>query len=235
MRRILLLAVAALGILSSCRKIHGEGPIVSQNRAVNPFSGIDMSVSGDVYFSEAEDVSVEISAQQNIIDVIQTKLVGGHLVIKVKDGVRLRRHEDITVKVSGPGVRSLNLSGSGNLSVIGPFNPTYCQLRISGSGNIQIPQLTTANLEAWISGSGDIRIETGEAHDADLHISGSGSMDMLHFRVNHAETHTSGSGTIKLHVTNTLDASISGSGTVYYQGNPLINTKISGSGSVVKF
>jgi hypothetical protein len=218
----------------SCRKVIGEGPIVSENRDAPEFSAVLLSVPGTIYFTESSERKIEIDAQQNIINVIETYVSGNELRVKLRDNTRVKSHENITIRISGPNVTSLAMSGSGDLRIMEPYSPEKARFVISGSGNILVNQLTTGNLESEISGSGNIQVLNGTANAENITISGSGFIDFQNVNAKNATTNTSGSGTISLFVTDVLNVKISGSGSVLYRGNPQINATVSGSGKVVK-
>jgi hypothetical protein len=227
--------VALMGMMlffSSCEKVVGEGPIQTEIRNTGPFSGIDVRVPGQINYTQDVTYKVEVNAQRNILDVLETYVSNGRLIVRFKHDVNVRRHDDIIINISAPAQNSLRLSGSGNLHANGPLTPSNLNLELSGSGNISLQQLTASYLDADISGSGNITIGAGAVPDVRLGISGSGNIDMANVTTNKAKTTTSGSGYMKLQVAQDLDVSISGSGSVYYRGTPLIHTRISGSGRV---
>src|SRR5215470_16434225 len=87
-RSIALWLLAAPIIFSSCRKVIGKGPLVTQARSVSNFTGISFETSGNAYVTTGPAYKVEITAQQNILDVINTNVVNGVLHIDFKDNVR---------------------------------------------------------------------------------------------------------------------------------------------------
>jgi hypothetical protein len=231
-----LLLAAALFIFSSCRKVVGEGPLVTETRPVSNFTGISSEMSGKVNFTIGPNYKVEITAQRNILDVMNTHVVNGVLHIDFKDNVRVRAHEDITVNITAPAADYFRLSGSGNMNVMGDITANNLNVRLSGSGDIGIQNAVVADkIDMEVSGSGNISIANGSAINEDLEISGSGKIELAGVTAQNAVTHTSGSGDVKVVVSKYLEAHISGSGCVYYHGNPIISTHISGSGRVIPF
>jgi hypothetical protein len=233
----LVLLSAFLVSMWSCKKerVEGDGPVVTETRSANNFSGIDLRVAANVYYKQDSVYKLEVSAQQNILDVMETYVSNGKLVVKFENDKRVRSHDPITVAVSGPSLSSVRLSGSGNVNAMGKLSPASMEIDISGSGDIFITELNTSWLDADISGSGNIRIGSGSATEEKLAISGSGNIDLTNVQAVKAKSKTSGSGDIRLSVSQSLDVTISGSGSVYYKGNPIINTNISGSGKVIHF
>jgi len=230
------LAIALLSfVFLSCEKVTGDGPVVTETRNISGFSGIDLRVAGDVYFTQDPNFKVEVRAQQNILEVTETYVSDNRLVIRFKNNVRVRSHEPLAIFVSAPTANHFRISGSGKIVSTGALNPSNMELDISGSGNIEISELQTGVIDATISGSGDIKINSGSATEEKLRISGSGDIDLANVLAGSANTTTSGSGDIRLHAANQLTVKISGSGSVYYKGTPVINTNISGSGKLVHF
>src|SRR6187200_2593108 len=154
----MLAAAAALLTTSSCKKVVGEGDLQTETRNITDFSGVSASIGGKIYYKIDPVYKVEITAQQNILDVIQATKTNGHLLLKVKDGVRIKSNEEITVNISAPSADYLHVSGTGNIIV----------------QSVAI----TDKIDANISGSGDITVQSGIAKNEDLRISGNGKLIM---------------------------------------------------------
>ncbi|MGZ8544216.1 MAG: head GIN domain-containing protein [Flavisolibacter sp.] len=232
MKQLSLAMMAMTLMFTACKKISGEGPVITETRQIQNFAGVDLRASADVYFTQAAQYKVEVTAQQNILDVLETYVFNNRLVVKYKNNVNVKSHEPVMVVVHGPAMDFLRVSGSGNITTTNISQSAVMDMDVSGSGSITISDLVTGLVKANISGSGEMKINSGSANELDLKISGSGDMDFANLVVNKANTNTSGSGNIRLHATQELKVKISGSGDVYYKGNPLISTTISGSGQV---
>jgi len=229
----MLAAAAALLTSSSCKKVVGEGDLQTETRNITDFSGVSASIGGKIYYKIDPVYKVEITAQRNILDVIEATKTSGHLLLKVKEGVRIKSNEEITVNISAPTADYLHLSGTGDLAVIGNINAVNLDMAISGTGNITVQSVSvTDKINANISGTGDITVQSGVAKNEDLRISGSGKLFIDGVAAEKATTTISGSGDMQVNLSQALDATISGSGSVYYRGHPLISTSISGSGKV---
>lgn len=232
----ILLGLAVLAITSCEReRLNGDGPIITETRDKSNFTEVQSSISGTVYVKQHATYKVEVSGQQNILNILQTDVINNKLVIKYKPSIIIRKHENVTVNIFMPDVSALNLGGSGNIRGLNIFNTKSLKLDIGGSGNIDLPGVTAKNITAEISGSGNINVVNGTTDYLRLKIEGSGSLDLLNVAATEAITETNGSGQTKLTATQKLHATINGSGSVYYKGNPVVNTVISGSGSVRRY
>jgi len=231
---IVFLAVSVCGC-SSCTKIAGDGPTVVKDYSLSGFTSVDNGIDGDVFINQGTDFKVEVQAQQNIIDQIQTNIVNGVLQIRFVNNISLGVHNNIVFNVTMPTVTGLSLSGSGRVLVQQPLKVSNISLDISGSGDMTLSSLAAQNLDAEISGAGNINV-TGDtlASESDA-ISGSGNLNLQNIHAATVSANISGSGNAKVYAIKSLDVHISGSGDVMYDGNPVVNSSISGSGRVSHF
>jgi len=228
---MLSIAIVAISI-QSCRKISGHGPVVTETRNVSGFNSINAGIDGTVYVTPGPVYKVEIHAQKNVIDILETNVSGGELKLEFDYRKHLGVHDPVEVYITAPDITGLIVNGSGDIKVTDVLRPSNMALKISGSGTINIPKLETSYIYAKISGSGDMVLNEGTADHEKIEISGSGSVDLLNVAARTGETHTSGSGTTKVNLSESLDVHISGSGDVFYKGHPVITAGISGSGEV---
>lgn len=229
-----LLFTATL-ILPSCEKIEGEGPVVSEIRNRTGFEGLKVSICGQVNFQVANQYKVEVFAQQDILEVLQTEVDDDILEIKWTRPVRIRNCNDIVLNISGPDLRSIHSSGSSDVDVSGAVVHPTLELSLSGSGSIDIAHADISHaIDVRVSGSGNVSIDGGQVSESEIFLSGSGDVDLAKFEMDSADCNVSGSGNITVKVIKFLDAHISGSGDIYYYGSPKVESKISGSGKVRK-
>lgn len=209
----------------------GEGPAKTETRAVSGFHGVDLQISGDVEVSVAEQFSVEVQAQENLLPLLKTEVENGTLRIYFSESVSYSN--DVKVKISGPAFDRFSIGGSGSLRVLTPITSDKMDLGIAGSGDIYLPQATLQSAECSIAGSGSINLG-GTANLIKSDIAGSGDIKAKDLTVNNLEAEIAGSGSVTANVMQTLKADISGSGDVFYTGQPAVNAHVSGSGSVKK-
>ncbi len=220
-------------VITSCEKIKGEGPVVTQERTVQSFHAVSAGVSGRITYSVSPTYKVELQAQKNILDILETFVSADELIIKYKNGVNVHSHDEIVINISGPSPESISLSGDASFDVPGTVTGDRLQLRVSGSGDIEVGQISlTDKLEATITGSGNINVLQGTVKQTNLRISGSGNIHSTGVASQQADAEISGSGNIRVKASDKLNARISGSGSIYYLGTPQVTTNVSGSGNV---
>lgn len=231
---LVVLATVAFVSFQSCNKTKGEGPSITRSYSLTGFNSLDAGLDGEVYYTQDSVYKVEIYAQSNILDHIETPIVGGELRLQFKKFLNVGKHNRIITYVHSPNITGLRINGSGTMFVNQPIVSENLSLKVNGSGSINVFSYTGRSISADISGSGRIAVNGGTVSSSNVHISGSGDIDMLNIESGSVYTNTSGSGNTTVKVLNVLDVRISGSGNVYYRGNPSVNASISGSGKVSK-
>ncbi|MFN8239657.1 MAG: head GIN domain-containing protein [Bacteroidales bacterium] len=205
--------------------------MVKENRNLSGFDGIGFGISGNLYISFGSDFKVVVEASKDFADEILTEVRNGKLHIR-RENFNFFGNEKANVYVTLPRLTSLNLSGSGKAEVEGTLKTDRIDLSVSGSGKINIPELSVSEMGCSISGSGDIYLGGGQVGTAKLSISGSGGYSGENASIRSFQASISGSGSCNCKVEDELVARISGSGNIYYSGNPRLDVKSSGSGHV---
>lgn len=234
MKKIILAALILWSLvqLTSCKKVIGEGPVVTQDRNTGTFTGIEMGTPGDLYYTPGTQLSIQVIAQQNIADIIETYVAGNTLRVKVRNSVNIKSHERIVIKVTAPDINDIGVNGSGNVHIQNEYAPERIKLFVNGSGELTAAKIIGDHIETKISGSGRLNVVNGSTNTLDVGISGSGLADVAGLVAKEAKADISGSASIRVNASDLLDCRISGSGIIFYKGNPKINSKISGSGRV---
>ena len=201
-----------------------------EERTVGKFSSISMSIHGDVYLSQGSPQKLVLEGDEDILEKVVTEVSGDMLKVKYSVPAVWTRNP-VKLWITVPEINGLYLSGSGSINAETAIQADEIEMKVSGSGKINIERLTCDEINAAISGSGDINLG-GSAGEIEIAISGSGSCAAEQFSVEEAGIRISGSGSCKINAVKELEADISGSGSVYYKGNPVIDASVSGSGKV---
>ncbi|MBK9337098.1 MAG: DUF2807 domain-containing protein [Lewinellaceae bacterium] len=231
-RTLALLSLPAALLFTACDPaLTGSGAILSETRNTDAFTGVDVSVSGDVSIIRGDTFRVQVRAEENLLPYLQTRTEGNNLHIYFSRNVR--DVDGLEVEITMPELKHLQLSGSARLETDGAFSGSTLNLGLSGSGRLILNEMNYPFIAAHVSGSGSILLK-GQSDDTSFSVSGSGEVDALQCPTKTAEVHVSGSGTVRLKVSEVLETHISGSGNVWYDGSPSLDTHISGSGQVRK-
>ena len=250
----LLLAIGGMVFITSCRKLDAsKGTPVENTVSLTGFTGIGLSMAGNLTFTEGETTSIIVKAPQKVYDKMDIDIKNNVLDFDLKKGYYLKNADAIEITVVAPDINRISLSGSGDvtatfdalisrsevdLSISGSgslaaknITAGLLDMSISGSGNISSTNTLTTDAEASVSGSGNVTVD-GSSVNNDIKISGSGSFKGYDFITENTDVRISGSGDAEVTANAKLDVSISGSGDVRYKGTPTVNVSGSGSGSV---
>lgn len=203
-----------------------------EKRHLTNFSGIDMAISGKLYYTQGNSYNVEIEASEADLERIDTEVHNGTLKI-IANNCRSCNFKDVRIYVTSPEMNEMRVSGSGSMYAENDIQTDNIELRISGSGKIELQGLQASDVSTAISGSGDLDISKGgNVNDFEARISGSGSVDAENLKASRVDAKISGSGSCKVHAVDKITAKISGSGNIYYHGRPTMDVASSGSGKV---
>ncbi len=242
MKTSILKVASFLGLvvfMTSCDNngvcIKGNGDIVTETFDLESFDAIDLQESANVKIIHGTEQRVQVTGDENIVDKLKKTVSQDRWSIALPNGCY--KQYDLSIEITLPSVRAIELSGSGNVEVKNFNSSDDLDLSISGSGDIELIGFDKIDqVEARISGSGSIIATNGntQVEDLDIRISGSGDVDVYALESDDCTIKISGSGNSYVTVQDALNVNISGSGKVYYHGNPVVTKNISGSGAVKK-
>ncbi len=233
------------------QRIDGTGSVVRVSRDVGDFTGVHLATTGTVHVKLGKTEGLEIEAEDNLIEYIETEVEDGTLKISTRRKFNLKAREPIeyfiTVKnldliaLSSSGdadlpqieTRSFSivLSSSGDLKMKG-LATAHLDVGISSSGDAYIEMIGAESIDAALSSSGDLQFGGGEVGDLRLTVSSSGDFEGLDLKAERARVTLSSSGDAYLWVTDDLVATLSSSGSVHYSGDPAVTKQRSSSGKV---
>jgi len=210
-RKIFLsLAIAATGLMTKAQII----------TPLNPFNELEIKGASKVILENGTAYSIQTPDSSGSS---QWQLEGNRLIINGAGD---------NIQISAPGIKSIEISGSGSLTTKDSLTATSLKLIVSGSGKISLKVANAENLDVNISGSGKTKLE-GRTHQLTADISGSGKLLAQNLKSDNANINISGVGTVTTATQDTLTTAITGTGSIYYKGTPKhINREISGIGKI---
>ncbi|MBS1506292.1 MAG: DUF2807 domain-containing protein [Bacteroidetes bacterium] len=210
-----------------------------ETRNVGSFDKIAFRIPGKVILKQGSVQSVVLEGDKEILGKIDTEVEGGRLVIERENRWRLsdwgwRDENRITAYVTMVNIEGISVSGSGDLIGEGKFSTGDLELKVSGSGSMDIQADVKGELTAGVSGSGDILVK-GNCQSFESSVSGSGKVNLAATISGRADVSVSGSGKIVASGSaQQIKATISGSGKVLASNLEVskCEVRISGSGDV---
>ncbi|WP_045687478.1 head GIN domain-containing protein [Hymenobacter sp. AT01-02] len=206
-----------------------------ETRPVENFTSVGLAGSANVILRQGSPQKVEVEADPADLAHFETVVSGGQLRVGPKRESNFtssyRFKGPVTVYVTTPVIKSLSVSGSGNMRAADALKTDNLSLSVSGSGDLELASVTADKISTSLAGSGSVQA-AGNAPRHDISISGSGEVRATKLHTTDCRVSISGSGDCRVQATQNLSASIVGSGDVYVSGNPKISTSTVGSGRV---
>lgn len=174
----IIIAAILLGtvITQSCTKeygrIEGIGSITTQTLYLQDFSGIAAAGADDVVINYGSEQKVEVTGHSNIINRIKTEVRGGIWEMELEKGNY--GHYELTYYITVPTIEKISYEGSANIRIDSPIETDYLELALMGSCSFKGFSLSADYCQVDISGSGNVEISALKS--LDVSIDGSGSV-----------------------------------------------------------
>lgn len=181
---------------SFSRGIKGSGNLQTEKREVSNFKAVDVGGIFKVEITVQKDFDVQIEADDNLLQYIETEIDGETLEISTSK--RISTKNPIIVKIGAPDIENLEVSGASSV-VLGNLNNDSFEVDLSGASNVKV-EGTTKNLVIDLSGASRVNAENLQAENVSVNASGASKADVF--------------------ASNKLEADLSGASKVAYSGSP---------------
>lgn len=177
-------------------KIKGSGVTKVEKREVSGFKKIEVSGAIEVEVTAQKDFSVDVEADDNLLEYVKTEVDGETLKIYTKS--RIWKHNKIRVTIS---------------------MPELTETEVSGASKITANNIKTDSFKIDVSGASKIDLN-GEANNLKIESSGASKINAENLKVANANVDVSGASNITVNATEEVQAEASGASKVYYVGEP---------------
>ncbi|BDD05213.1 head GIN domain-containing protein [Aureibacter tunicatorum] len=196
------------------KKVKGSGNVISETREISSFSGVKASGMFEIFYTQNDDVSLEVKSDDNLLQYIKTEVKNGTLIIKFEKDISLKKSTKMDIYISSPEMNSITQEG------ICKFT---CQ------NNLKADELKVVN-----EGMGKIKL-VGDAQSLIINNEGMGNIEASELKSMNVNIKNEGMGKIVVNATNELNVNNEGMGKVRYISEPSqISVQNEGMGSVRK-
>ena len=222
---LLMLAfiVFASGTLSA-QRLTGNKNVVSQERNVGNFTGIEAGGAFVVYLTIKDQTSVVVESDENLMDAIETKVQGGKLKISSSG---IRNATKLNIYVSAPEINYLNLSGAAKLESNNMLQSQTMEIIASGASEIDV-EVNADILTVDASGASDVDLK-GNAGQSKITASGASNVKAKDLITESADINASGASNVTINASENVNTQTSGASDVKILGDPNIDNKGKGT------
>lgn len=139
------------------KDIVGEGPIVTKNLELASFNKIENIGVANFYISIGSPQSVELKAQQNIIDVMTWEVIDQTLKVGLEEDITIENSEEIRFDITIPSITHITLIGVGNFILSGE-DQDELTIILTGVGNINAFDMKAGTCTITSTGVGNCEV-----------------------------------------------------------------------------
>lgn len=236
-RKIQILASAIFSIIisTSCifmePSVKGNGNVVEEKRNVGEFNEIKVSRGMNVYISQGEQIKVLVRADENLLELIETNIVGDALEIKANKNIK--RAESKKVFVTVPNLSVIKSSSGSNVYSETEIRSKKLELSTSSGSNMKL-EVDARSIDASTSSGSNMKLEGSTTNFSGKASSGS-NIKAKELKTDDGEMKVSSGANIWITVKDKMEAHASSGGNVFYSGSPgSTNIEKSSGGNVIK-
>lgn len=219
-----LIALIAIITLSSCNfdmtfgQTDGNGNVVSEERPVGDFTKVKGSSGIDIYLTEGSENKVVVEADENLLDIIETRVENGKLRIRTADHTNIGRAKSKKVHVTYVSLNSIEASSGSDIIANSVVKSESLELDTSSGADLEL-EILAKEVYAETSSGSDM-VLTGKATSLRAKASSGSDLNAKELMVIDCNADASSGADITVNVKDRLDAEASSGGDVHYYGNP---------------
>ncbi|MDH0659336.1 DUF2807 domain-containing protein [Empedobacter sp. GD03865] len=209
-------------------RVEASSNTVTETRKVASFEGIDVSSAISVTVEDGNyNGQISVEAPDNIMNRITTEVKNGVLVMKINGTINLK-NSSIKIKFPHQKLRSFNLSGATNVTVLPTQKVEKMAVDLSGASNLKL-DVVSNSISVDNSGASSMKI-SGNVQDLNISVSGASSFVGKELKAANVVVDCSGASSTTVWAVNNLTADSSGASSVRYVDENGLKTKVSTSG-----
>jgi hypothetical protein len=232
-----IITVLAALLFNSCQfavdlgdNVKGSGNIATEKREVTEdFTNIEVSQGIDLVITQSDTKSIQVEADDNIIEHIKTTISSGVLTIKMDKSVRTKSSRK--VKVSLPTIEALSSSSGATITNNGLIKSASLDIDASSGSEIDL-FVEAENLIGESSSGSEVNL-TGKALKIEVNSSSGSEINASELLTNEVIAGASSGSSIDIHPIISLNAKASSGSIIKYHNLPKNITKSASSGGSV--
>ncbi len=231
---ILFPLFAAL-LLSSCifmgPSVKGNGEVVENVREVGKFSGVKVTSGMNVHFVQGDEPSVVVVADENLLEIIETKVNGNTLEIRTRANIWSATSKKVVITTNK--IRKIHGTAGSNIYTDGRLIVNQLTIRASAGCNFKM-DLNGQSVDVSISSGANVFL-TGKSKQFFAKTSSGANLKAEDFKAEVSEITVSSGANAWVTTMRELTAHASSGGNIFYYGSPdRTNTSSSSGGNITK-
>ena len=254
---LVLLLLAAVSASLACEGVAatyatGSGKPQTRDFNLSGFTGVQAAAAFAVHIDREDAFKVEVTADDNLWDVLDISVSSGTLHLQTKPGVSLTNSR-LSASVTLPSLKLLDLSGGSQADAASFLSGDNLTATLSGGASLTLAndnfgtavfdisgsaklagKSAMTNARFTVSGGGNINL-SGSGGGLAIDASGGSQITLDQYQVETASLTMSGGSQARIYSRNITLADLSGGSRLYYVDSPVLGKiQTSGGSSVGK-
>lgn len=219
-------------IFSSCwflgPSVRGNGHVTEEVRQVGEFDQIHVSRGMNVYVTQGSPAKVVVIADNNLHEIIETRVKGNVLEIYANENIRWAEEKKVMVTVEH--LSGLETTSGSNAWSKNQIKSENLEMKASSGANLTM-DVDAGYLKTDCSSGANVRL-SGMAKDAELGASSGANLKGEDLKTDNCKMRASSGANVSATVNGKLEANASSGGNIVYYGQPAdtdVNTSSGGN------
>lgn len=194
-----------------CSTVIGSGDLATESRPVQGFTAVAVSGASHLIVEQTGVESLEITAEDNVLPLVQSEVQSGRLVLGVRPDAGVTLTREVLFRLT---VRDLT------------------EVEASGASRVEIRGVDTPDLTMRVSGACDVSA-AGFAERVQLDLTGASRFEAPDLRSRVMTANLVGASYALVRASESLEVNATGASVVEYLGDPILTANVAG-GSIVR-
>jgi hypothetical protein len=222
-------------LLSSCifmgPSVKGNGEVVEDVREVGKFSGVKVTSGMNVHFVQGDEPSVVVVADENLLEIIETKVNGNTLEIRTRANIWSATSKKVVITTNK--IREIQGTAGSNIYTDGRLVVDQLTLKASAGCNFKM-DLDGQSVDVSVNSGANVFL-TGKSKQFYAKTTSGANLKAEDLKAEVSEITVSSGANAWVTTMKELTAHASSGGNIFYYGSPdRTNTSSSSGGNITK-
>jgi len=197
--------------------VRGDGEVVSKSRKISDdFVRIDASRGLDVYITKSKNISLEVEADENLHELIETEVKNGTLYITTTKNIYSASAKKIHLSVNH--INAIHVNSGAEVYSENTFSTDKLVINASSGAHARM-DLKVDELTCESSSGSEIRV-AGETNYLMVSSSSGSDIDAYELKAKTCKADASSGSDIHVYVTESFEGNATSGADIQYKGNP---------------
>ncbi len=225
-----LLSLTTTSCLFLGPTINGDGEVVEEVRQLDIFDEVYVTSGMNVYFEQGTEQKVTVVADKNLMDVIETQVVGGRLEVRSLANIWSASSKKVVITANN--IREIEGTAGSNIYTNGRLVVDNLNISASAGSNFHM-DVEGKSVKASASSGANIYL-SGLIRDFVARTSSGSNLKAEDLKAEVSDIKVSSGSNVWITSLKELSAHASSGGNIFYFGNPLTTSVSTSSGGTIQ-